>query len=207
MQRDSYHSMSTPRHLAFTFFSWPGIFTQEQVWWAEVFLHVVQKQHSARSLHFRGLEFLRDVFIWRSEKQPPCAKDKICLDNRWRLCRSWNFSLQQKSYWRWSQDGGLKNFKETAVLLLCCCYGLLYRPQFSLARFWHAQLLFSSVAGSRRDLESGTRLTSWRLLTTLIFFARTHDSTLRSLNRILGRYSMKLKKTCTRYVQSEYTWI
>ena len=146
MQRDSYHSMSTPRHLAFTFFSWPGIFTQEQVWWAEVFLHVVQKQHSARSLHFRGLEFLRDVFIWRSEKQPPCAKGKICLDNRWRLCRSWNFSLQQKSYWRWSQDGGLKIFKETAVLLLCCCYGLPYRPQFSLARASDMRSCYSALS-------------------------------------------------------------
>jgi len=41
---------------------------------------------------------------------------------------------------------GVKTFKKTAILLLCCCYGLSRRPQFSLARAFDMRSCYSALS-------------------------------------------------------------
>ena len=57
----------------------------------------------------------------------------------------WNLSLQQNSCRRW-QSSRCQNFKKTAILLLCCCYGLSCRPQFSLARAFDMRSCYSALS-------------------------------------------------------------
>ena len=55
----------------------------------------------------------------------------------------WNLSFQQNSYRRW-QSSRCQNFDRHLVAMLLLWF-VLSSPVFLSARFWHAQLLFSSV--------------------------------------------------------------
>ena len=45
----------------------------------------------------------------------------------------------------------VKIFKNTAILLLCCCYGLSCRPQFSLARAFDMRSCYSALSNFLRS--------------------------------------------------------